>query len=196
LNQSKIVILPIHLQGANTPREILLALRNAELEDLGKELYKIGIHTLEEIADISTEELYKVSQQIVQAGKFLVTLGDLPSITSSLVKAQLEKWPSMKLLQIDAEMMHQADQDNEWFVKVVDDLPEHVYFTLHIDGMNLDEVTWRELMNLTRELTHRRNVVGLDLIAPALKDDQPLFCAKLLYKILGLVFNNITRPLN
>ena len=48
--------------------------------------------------------------------------------------------------------------------------------------------SWRELMNLTRELTHRRNVVGLDLIAPALKDDQSLFCAKLLYKILGAIF--------
>jgi len=186
LNQSKIVILPIHLQGANTPRQILLALTNAELEEPGKELYKIGIHTLDEITD--TEELYKVSQQIIQAGKFLVTLADLPSVTSSLVKAQLEKWPSMKLLQIDVQVMHQADQDPEWFVKVVDDLPEHVYFTLHIDGMNLDEVTWRELMNLTRELTHRRNVVGLDLIIPALKDDQSLFCAKLIYKILGSIF--------
>src|SRR5262245_10030397 len=132
------------------PREIVLASRNVELknEDLGK----VEIHTLDEMTKM--EHLYEASLHIIQAGKFQVTLGDDPAITSSLAKAQLEKWPSMKVLQIDAQAMHEADQDPEWFVKVVDDLPEHVYFTLQIDGMNLDEVTWRELTNLIRELTH------------------------------------------
>jgi hypothetical protein len=188
LNQSKIVILPLNSQAANTPRQIILASRDGEVEDLAKELHKIGIHTLDEITNVSTEDLYKVSQQIIQAGKFLVTLADEPAITFSLVKAQLEKWPSMKVLQIDAQVMHQTGKDPEWFVKVVDDLPEHVYFSIHVDGMNLDERTWQELINLTRELTYRRNIVGLDLIASVLQNGQALFCAKLLYKILGAIF--------
>jgi hypothetical protein len=190
LNQSKIAILPVHYQPANTCRQIILASSNVEVEDLAKELYKIGIHILDEIAAVSTEDLYKASQQIIQAGKFQVTLGDEPAITSTLVKAQLEKWPSMKVLQIDAQVMNQIGQDSEWFVKVVDDLPEHVYFSIHVDGMNLDEQTWLELMNLTREITYRRNVVGLDLSASVLQNDQALYCAKLLYKILGTIFES------
>lgn len=190
MNQSKIVILPIFSEAGNSPRQIILASRSVEVEDLGKELQEIGIQTLDQIADIGAEELYERSWEIIQSGKFLVTLGDVPDITSSLVKAQLEKWPSMKVLRIDSQVMHQAVQDPEWFVKIVDDLPEHVYFNMNIDGLNLDERTWQELINLTRELTHRRNVVGFDLIASVLQDDQPLFCAKLLYQILGFIFES------
>jgi arginase family enzyme len=182
LNQSKIVILPVHSQAAGTPAQIVLALRNVEAEDLSK----IRIDILAELSDV--EQLYEASRNIIQPGKFLVTLGDEGAITPILVKAQLEKWPSMKVLQIDAQVIRQVDQDPEWFVKVVDDLPEHVYFTLNVDRMNLDEVTWRELMNLMRELTHRRNIVGLDLIASAPQDEQSLYCAKLLHEILGYIF--------
>ena len=174
------------------PHEIISASRNLELydEELGREIYKIGIHSLDEVTDISLEELYKVSQQIIQAGKFQVTLmGGDPAFTSPLVKAQLEKWPSMKVLQIDTRAMHQIDEDPEWFVKVVDELPEHVYVTIGVDGMNPDELTWCDLMNLIRELTYRRNVVGLDLVGRSLQQGQAFYCAKLLYKILGYVFN-------
>jgi hypothetical protein len=184
--KSKIVILPLRYQAANTPRQIILASKNIEVEDLGKELSKIGIHILDEMADISAEELYKVSQQIIQDGKFQVTLSDEAAITSALVKAQLEKWPSMKVLQIDAQVMHQADQDPEWFVKVVDELPEHVYFSIDITGMNQNES--QRITDLTRELTHRRNVVGLDLVGLCKDDGQALLCAKLIYKMLGFIF--------
>jgi hypothetical protein len=184
LNQAKIVILPLHYHAANSTRQIVLASKSIEAEGLAK----IGIDTLDELADLSEEELFKLSLRIIQSGKFQVTLSDEASITTTLVKAQLEKWPSMKVLQIDTPVMQQADQDPDWFVKRVDDLPEHVYFSIHIDGINEDES--RYITNLTRELTHRRNVVGLDLIAPALRDDQSLFCAKLLYQILEFIFES------
>lgn len=174
-------------QSTKTAQEIIRASQDVKLhdEEPGKETYKIGIHTLEEMR---IQELEKVSGQVILAGKFLVTLGSEPAITPLLVKAQLGKWPSMKVLQIDAQVMQQTGQDPEWFVKVVDDLPEHVYFSIHIDGMNLDELRWQDLMNLTRELTYRRNIVGLDLIASVLQNGQALFGAKLLYKILCLIF--------
>ena len=71
--------------------------------------------------------------------------------------------------------MKDIEKDPEWFVKVVDELPEHVYFTIDIDGMDGSlmpatgtpepgGLTWKNLMDLTRELTHRRNVVGLDIV--------------------------------
>ncbi len=203
--KSKVVILPIHYQSTNAPHEIISASRNVDLndEELGKETYKIGIHTLEEMvpevgnADAMMEKLYEVSQQILQAGKFQVTLGDEHSLTS-LVKAHLEKWPSIVVLQIDADTAKlrsktfyrkDIETDREWFVKVVDELPEHVYFTIDMNGMNPDELTWRDLMNLTRELTYRRNVVSVDLAGQCLQEGKALYCAKLLYKILGCIFN-------
>jgi agmatinase len=50
---------------------------------------------------------------------------------------------------------------------------------------------WKDMMNLTREMTHRRNVVGMDLVelCPQSGVKAPNFlCAKLIYKILGHVF--------
>jgi agmatinase len=197
--KSKVVILPVPYES-DTPQQIISASRDVELydEELSKETYKIGIYTMDEMipipgnTDAMKEELYKISCQIVQSGKFLVTLAGEHSITSAVVKAQLEKWPSMAVLQIDAQgaklrsnIFHMKDA--EWFVKVVDELPEHVYFTIDIDGMN-PELTWQDLTNLTRELTYRRNVVGVDLVGLTLQPGQAFFCAKLLYKILGFIF--------
>lgn len=200
--KSKVVILPVPYQSTNTPHEIILASRNVDLndEELGKETYKIGIHTLEKTvpevgnSDAMMEKLHEVSQQILQAGKFQVTLGGEQSISSPVVKAHLEKWPSMAVLQIDADAAKFRSnifyrKDVDWFVKVVDELPEHVYFAIDIDGMNPDELTWQDLMNLTRELTYRRNVVGIDLVGQSLQEGKAFYCAKLLYKILGFIFH-------
>jgi arginase family enzyme len=199
--KSKVVILPVPYQSTNTPHEIISASRNVDLndEEPGKETYKIGIHTLEKTvpevgnADAMMEKLYEVSQQILQAGKFQVTLGGEQSITSPLMKAHLEKWPSLSVLQIDADAAKLRNnifnrKDTDWFVKVVDELPEHVYLTIDINGMNPDELTWRDLTNLTRELTYRRNIVGVHLLGQCTQEGKALYCAKLLYKILGLIY--------
>jgi agmatinase len=267
--KSKVVILPVPYESTTSyqagtrdaPHEIIWASRNVELydEETGKETYKIGIHTLDEMvpllgnADAMMESLHHVTQQIVQSGKFLITLGGEHAITSPIVKSHLERWPSMAVLQIDAHAdlrdsyegckhshasamrrvvelcpvvhvgirnisydevqalpklkskifyMKDIEKDPQWFVKVVDELPEHVYFTIDIDGMDSSwmpstgtpepgGLVWRDLMDLTRELTHRRNVVGMDLVelCPQGGIKAPNFlCAKLIYKILGQVF--------
>lgn len=271
-DRSKVVILPVPYESTTSyqagtrdaPHEIIWASRNVELydEELEKEIYKIGIHTLDEMipvlgnADAMMEELYAVSRQIVQAGKFQVTLGGEHAITSPIVKAHLERWPSMAVLQIDAhadlrdefegsrhshasalrrvvEMcpvvhvgirnisfeevqalpklkskifyMKDIEKDPEWFVKVVDELPEHVYFTIDVDGMDPSimpatgtpepgGLTWKNVMDLTKEVTHRRNIVGFDVVelCPQAGIKAPVFlCAKLIYKILGHVFKSI-----
>lgn len=271
-DRSKVVVLPVPYESTTSyqagtrdaPHEIIWASRNVELydEELEKEIYKIGIHTLDEMipvlgnADAMMEELYAVSRQIVQAGKFQVTLGGEHAITSPIVKAHLERWPSMAVLQIDAhadlrdefegskhshasalrrvvEMcpvvhvgirnisfeevqalpklkskifyMKDIEKDPEWFVKVVDELPEHVYFTIDVDGMDPSimpstgtpepgGLTWKNVMDLTKEVTHRRNIVGFDVVelCPQAGIKAPVFlCAKLIYKILGQVFKAI-----
>ncbi|HSE42881.1 MAG TPA: arginase family protein [Acidobacteriota bacterium] len=161
----------------NAPHEIIQASRNVQLydEELQKEVYKIGIHTRNEMVPI--ESLYDVALPIVQSGKFLVTFGSDHSITSTLVKAHLERWPSLKVLQFTSAL--RAD-DPQWYVKVVDELPEHVYFTIDVSGIN----DGQDVMIVTRELTYRRNIVGFDMHGQTPAD----LCAKLIYKILGYVF--------
>ena len=270
-DSSRVVILPVPYESTTSyqagtrdaPHEIVWASRNVELydEETGKETYKIGIHTLDEMipilgnADAMMETLYSVSRQIVQAGKFQVALGGEHAISSPLVKAHLEKYPSMAVVQIDAHAdlrdsyegckhshasamrrvvelcpvvhvgirnisfeevqalpklkskifyMKDIEKDPKWFTRVVDELPEHVYYTIDIDGMDSSlmpstgtpepgGLNWQDLMNLTRELAHRRNIVGLDLVelCPQVGVKAPNFlCAKLIYKILGQVFKD------
>jgi len=267
--RSRVVIFPVPYESTTSyqagtrdaPHEIIWASRNVELydEELEKETYRIGIHTLDEMvpllgnADAMMEELYQVSRQIVQADKFQVTLGGEHAITSPLVRAHLEKYPDLAVLQIDAhadlrdsyegckhshasamrrvvEMcpvvhvgirnisleevealptlkstilyMKDIENDPSWFVKAVDALPEHVYYTIDIDGMDSSlmpstgtpepgGLTWKNLMDLTREVTSRRKVVGLDVVelCPQNGIKAPNFlCAKLIYKILGRAF--------
>lgn len=266
---ARVVILPVPYESTTSyqagtrdaPHEIIWASRNVELwdEELGKETYKIGIHTLDEMvpllgnAEAMMEELYKVSKQIVDQNKFQVTLGGEHAITSPIVKAHLEKYPSLAVLQIDAhadlrdsfegckhshasalrrvvEMcpvvhvgirnisyeevqalptlrskifyMKDIEKDPKWYEKVVDELPEHVYYTIDVDGLDSavmpstgtpepGGLSWKDLMDLSREVTHRRNVVGIDIVelCPQVGVKAPVFaCAKLLYKLLGMIF--------
>jgi agmatinase len=267
--KSKVAILPVPYESTTSyqagtrdaPHEIIWASRNVELydEETGKETYKIGIHTLEEMvpvlgnAEAMMAELFKVSRQIVEHNKFQVTLGGEHSITAPIVKAHLERYPKLGVLQIDAhadlrdsyegsryshasalrrvvEMcpvvhvgirnisaeeiqalpglrskifyMKDIENDPEWYIKVVHELPELVYYTIDIDGMDSSlmpatgtpepgGLTWKNLMDLSRELTRRKKVVGFDVVelCPQAGIKAPVFlCAKLVYKLLGMIF--------
>lgn len=268
-DNSRVVILPVPYESTTSyqagtrdaPHEIIWASRNVELydEEIGKETYQVGIHTLDEMipvlgnADEMMERIYHASRQIVQQGKFQVTLGGEHSITSPIVKAHLEKYPRMAVLQIDAHadlresyegsryshasalrrvvelcpvvhvgirnisleevqalpslkskifFMKDIEKDPEWIHKVVDQLPEEVYYTIDVDGLDSavmpstgtpepGGLTWKDLMDLSRELTSRRKVVGFDVVelCPQAGVKAPVFaCAKLVYKILGQIF--------
>lgn len=268
-DKSRVVILPVPYESTTSyqagtrdaPHEIIWASRNVELydEEIGKETYRVGIHTLDEMipvlgnADAMMERIYHASRQIVQQGKFQVTLGGEHSITSPIVKAHLEKYPRMAVLQIDAHadlrdsyegsrhshasalrrvvelcpvvhvgirnisteevqalpslkskifFMKDIEKDSEWIHKVVDQLPEEVYYTIDVDGLDSavmpstgtpepGGLTWKDLMDLSRELTSRRKVVGFDVVelCPQGGVKAPVFaCAKLVYKLLGQIF--------
>ena len=266
---SKVVILPVPYESTTSyqagtrdaPHEIIWASRNVELydEETGRETHRVGIHTMEEMvpilgnAEAMMDALYHVSRQIVQHNKFQVTLGGEHSITSPIVKAHLEKYPQLGVLQIDAhadlrdsyegsrhshasamrrvvEMcpvvhvgirnissaeidalpqlrskifyMNEIETDPLWFQKAVESLPEHVYYTIDIDGMDSSlmpstgtpepgGLSWKQVMDLSREVAKKRKVVGLDLVelCPQAGVKAPVFlCAKLIYKILGQIF--------
>jgi agmatinase len=112
------VILPVpldrttsYLPGTrNGPRELLLASAQVELwdEEAGADVHARGIFTLPEM-DLTSSTLdeamvviEQVAGQILDAGKFLVTVGGEHSITPPLVSAAATRHSGLTVLQIDA----------------------------------------------------------------------------------------------
>ena len=76
-------------------------------EETDAEVYKIGIHTLEEFAPRETPEammdaLYEHSKEILKTDKFLCMLGGEHSVSAPIIRAHAEKYHNLSVLQIDA----------------------------------------------------------------------------------------------
>lgn len=117
-DKAEAVIFPVPLDRTtsyapgtrNGPREILLASSQVELwdEELGLDAHSRGLFTLPEI-DLSHSTMPDAMQQIgavaasvLEAGKFLVTIGGEHSITPPLVAAAAARFTGLSVLQIDA----------------------------------------------------------------------------------------------
>jgi len=116
--KSMIVILPVpydmttsYKPGTSSgPKAIIDASRYMETYDdeTGKEIYKLGIYTGEEIkpANPKPEEVIKIiekeTSRILKAGKFPVILGGEHSITLGVVRALKKRFKDFCVLQIDA----------------------------------------------------------------------------------------------
>ena len=113
---ARIVLLPIPFdltsswqKGADAgPRALIEAsyyLENFDIET-GTEVHRHGIHTAGEIhADDPETMVSAASQQVRQLledGKFVVTLGGEHSVSIGPIAACAEKWPSLSVLHIDA----------------------------------------------------------------------------------------------
>jgi len=118
-NNSKIVILSVPLEKtvsygkgtAKGPREILKASHFVEFydEELNKELcFNKGICTLKplnfenERIETALHKIYKTIKFLISENKFVVTLGGEHSLSLSPIKAYLEAYPNLSVLQIDA----------------------------------------------------------------------------------------------
>lgn len=117
IDTARVLILPVSYEGTVSygmgtgtgAMAIVDASRNMELyeEETDAEVYKIGIHTLDEFTSRPTPELmmdslYEFSAAILKKGKFLCTLGGEHSISAPIIKAHAEKYHNMSVLQIDA----------------------------------------------------------------------------------------------
>lgn len=116
--QAKVVIVPVPYDGTSEwhggsrdgPRAIIEASRYLELYDveLDSEIYKVGIHTLNEIGPVlgSPEgmvgQVYQVIKGLVDDGKFVVMLGGEHSISLGAVRALKKRFPGLCVLQLDA----------------------------------------------------------------------------------------------
>jgi agmatinase len=114
---SQVLIFPVSYEGTVSygggtgagAMAIVDASRNMELyeEETDAEVYKIGIHTLEEFKPRSSPEammdaLYEETKTLVKSGKFVCMLGGEHSVSAPVIRAHAEKYHNISILQIDA----------------------------------------------------------------------------------------------
>jgi agmatinase len=115
--KSRILVWPIAYEGTvsyggGTGRgaeAIIDASRNMELYDdeTDAEVYKLGIHTLDESISIDPPErmmdsLYERAQELVSTNKFVTMIGGEHSVSGPVIRAHAEKYSDLSVLQIDA----------------------------------------------------------------------------------------------
>ena len=117
LDSSRVLVLPVSYEGTVSfgtgtgtgAMAIVDASRNMELyeEETDAEVYKIGIHTLDEFKPRESPEqtmnaLYERSKELLKKDKFLCMLGGEHSVSAPVIRAHAEKFHNLSVLQIDA----------------------------------------------------------------------------------------------
>lgn len=116
--RSRAVILPVPYDSTVTaragtrdgPRAIIEASADMELYDvgLGIEPWKHGIHTLPEVAphtgspDAMCARIEEIVGELLEAGKFVVTLGGEHTVAAGAVRAHAKRTPGLSVLAFDA----------------------------------------------------------------------------------------------
>jgi agmatinase len=114
---ARVIVCPVSYEGTVSygtgtgqgAMAIIDASRNMELydEETDAEVYKIGIHTLEEFKPRETPEammnaLYEKAKELLKSDKFLCMLGAEHSVSAPVIRAHAEKFHDLSVLQIDA----------------------------------------------------------------------------------------------
>ena len=116
-HKARILVWPISYEGTVSygggtgqgAAAIIAASRNMELfdEETDAEVYKLGIHTLDETPSLDTPEqmmnsVYERAKELVGSGKFITMLGGEHSVSAPVIRAHAEKYSNLSVLQIDA----------------------------------------------------------------------------------------------
>lgn len=116
-DKATVLVLPVSYEGTVSygkgtgkgAMAIIDASRNMELyeEETNAEVYKIGIHTLDEFKprptpELMMSELYEYTKKLLESDKFLCTLGGEHSISAPIIRAHVERFYNLSVLQIDA----------------------------------------------------------------------------------------------
>lgn len=115
---ARVVVVPVPFDATTCyrpgtregPQAIIDASRNLELYDpeLRRSPYTVGIHTLRGVevimgnAERMAARVERVTTQLLDSGKFIVTLGGDHSISIGVIRAFAARYPGMSVLQIDA----------------------------------------------------------------------------------------------
>ena len=116
-DNARVLIWPVSYEGTVSygtgtgegAMAIIDASRNMELyeEETGAEVYRIGIHTLDEFMPLATPEammdgLYRKTKELIEKDKFLCMIGAEHSVSAPVIRAHAEKYHDLSVLQIDA----------------------------------------------------------------------------------------------
>jgi len=116
-DNSRILVWPISYEGTVSygggtgkgAAAIIDSSRNMELydEETDAEVYKLGIHTLDESPPLEPPERmmnspYGRAKELVGSGKFIAMIGGEHSVSAPVIRAHAEKYPNLSILQIDA----------------------------------------------------------------------------------------------
>ncbi|MFQ5879191.1 MAG: agmatinase [Dehalococcoidia bacterium] len=115
---ARVVVLPVPYDATTTaragaregPRAIIDASEDMELYDLalGYEPYRVGIHTLPELAydagspQATSARVEEVVGELIDAGKLVVTLGGEHTVAVGAARAHARRWPVLSVLALDA----------------------------------------------------------------------------------------------
>lgn len=115
---ARVVITPVPFDGTTCyrpgtregPQAIISASRNLELYDaeLRRSPYTVGIHTLRPVeiingdAEAMVDRTEQVTGHLLEAGKFVVTLGGDHLTSIGVIRAFARRHPTMSVLQLDA----------------------------------------------------------------------------------------------
>jgi N1-aminopropylagmatine ureohydrolase len=115
--RARVLVWPISYEGTvsygtGTGRgaeAIIDASRNMELydEETDAEVYKLGIHTLDETPSIDPPErmmrfIYDRARDLVASRKFIAMIGGEHSVSAPVIRAHSESYDNISVLQIDA----------------------------------------------------------------------------------------------
>jgi agmatinase len=116
-DNARILVWPVSYEGTVSygggtgkgAMAIIDASRNMELYDdeTDAEIYKLGIHTVDESPSIDPPEqmmnsLYDRASELVASGKFVTMIGGEHSVSAPVIRAHAEKYQNLSVLQIDA----------------------------------------------------------------------------------------------
>ena len=116
-DRARILVWPISYEGTvsygtGTGRgaeAIIDASRNMELydEETDAEIYKLGIHTLDESPELEPParmmaSLYQRARDLIATGKFIAMIGGEHSVSAPVIRAHAERYDNLSVLQIDA----------------------------------------------------------------------------------------------
>jgi len=175
---SQVLMFPVSYEGTVSfgtgtgagAQAIIDASRNMELyeEETDAEVYKIGIHTLDEFAALESPAammngLYERTKELLKEEKFLCMLGGEHSVSAPVIRAHAERFHNLSILQIDAH----ADLRDEYdgtphshasiMARLVKDLKIPAV-QIGIRSLSADEA--RSLADLPTKIYWAKDIVG------------------------------------
>ena len=178
--KSRVVVWPVSYEGTVSygggtgkgAMAIIDASRNMELydEETDAEVYKLGIHTVDESPAVDPPEqmmssLYDRARELVASGKFVAMIVGEHSVSAPVIRAHAEKYPNLSVLQIDAHADLRDSYDGTPYshasimARVVKDL-RLPSVQVGIRSISVDEA--RGLDQLPTRIFWAKDIVGRD----------------------------------